>query len=196
MSQLTVKRLIGTDQLLECFEISKIKNKVGGSTPPSADGFIAGYTPYFENNDDRYVLGCFEDEKLISWIAIGFVDITVDGQDNRFWAISALYTTKFVQLFSFNNPEIGLLIKEAFQLAESKKFYQYYYSVSKRIQKVYETQIQKTKYIPIGRYDYFEVAVVPANTQPDNVLHWRLMGQTLKPDDIIIKKRILRSEYR
>lgn len=196
MSQLTVKRLTGNDLLLECFEISKIKNKVGGSNSPSPDRFIKSYSLYFENNDDRYVLGCFDDDKLISWMAVGFVDSSVEGRDNKFWAISALYTTKFVQLFSFNNPEIGLLIKEAFALAESKKFYQYYYSVSKRIQKVYETQIQKTKYIPIGRYDYFEVAVVPANTQPDNVLHWRLMGQELKPDDIIIKKRVLRSEHR
>jgi hypothetical protein len=196
MNQLTVKRLTGTDHLLECFEISKIKNKVGGSKAPSPDGFIEGYTPYFEDHDDRYVFGCFEDGKLISWIAIGFVDFTIGDTTTQFWAISALYTTKFVKLFSFNNPEIGLLIKEAFQLAESKKFYTYYYSISKRVSKVYETQIQKTKYIPIGRYDYFEVAIVPANTQPVNPLHWRLMGQELKPDDILIKKRVLRSEHR
>ena len=194
MDRYRVERLLGDENLNKCLSIAQLKLRSGGTVPPSPDAFKNQYKKYFEPNDECFILGCFDDTTLVSWIAIGFIDIPE--KDYHFWAIVGLHTTKFVQLFSFNNPEIGLLIKEAFALAESKKFYQYYYSVSKRIQKVYETQIQKTKYIPIGRYDYFEVAVIPANTQPDNVLHWRLMGQELKPDDIIIKKRVLRFEHR
>jgi hypothetical protein len=194
MVQYRVERLLGDENLDRCFSIAQLKSRSGGTVPPSPDAFKNQYKKYFESNDECFILGCFDNNILVSWIAIGFIDMPE--KDYHFWAIVGLHTTKFVQLFSFNNPEIGLLIKEAFTLAESKKFYQYYYSVSKRIQKVYETQIQKTKYIPIGRYDYFEVAVIPANTQPANVLHWRLMGQELKPDDIIIKKRVLRFEHR
>lgn len=194
MDGLKVKRLLGEEHLEKCFEISKLKSRVGGTKPPDPDGFKEGYSAYFTDNDERYALGCFDGDELISWIAIGFVDMP--DYDYHFWAISALYTTRFVQVFSFNNPEIGLLIREAFALAESKEYYEYYYSVSSRISKVYETQIQKTKYIPIGRYTYKEVAVIPANTEPDNILFWRLMGQELKPDDIIIKKRILNPEHR
>ncbi len=194
MDGFKVKRLLGEEYLEKCFEISKIKPKVGGTKPPDSEGFKEGYSLYFTDNDERYALGCFEGNELVSWMAIGFVDIP--DYNYHFWAISALYTTRFVQLFSFNNPEIGLLIKEAFAIAESKEYYEYYYSVSSRISKVYETQIQKTKYIPIGRYTYKEVAIVEANTQPANILYWRLMGQELKPDDIIIKKRILKHEFR
>ena len=194
MDQYRVERLLGDTMFEKCLKIAQLKPRTAGTTSISIDAFKAQYNSYFELNDQYFILGCFNEIDLVSWVAIGFKD---DPNNNyHFWAIVGLYTTKFVQLFSFNTPEIGLLIKEAFILAESKNFYQYYYCVSKRIQKVYETQIQKTKYIPIGRYDYFEVAVIPANTRPTSELQWRLMGQELKPDEIIIKKRVLKLEYR
>jgi hypothetical protein len=194
MDHYSIKRLLGEENLNNCFSIAQLKSRSGGTKPLSPDAFKEQYAKYFEPNDCSFILGCFDNDILVSWIAIGFLE--QPEKDYHFWAIVGLYTSKFVQRFSFNNPEIGLLIKEAFVLAESKKFYQYYYSVSKRIQKVYETQIQKNKFIPVGRYEYFEVAIIPANTQPEDLLHWRLMGQELKPDDIIIKKRILKYEYR
>jgi hypothetical protein len=36
------------------------------------------------------------------------------------------------------------------------------------------------------------LAVVPANTKPEFELYWRLMGQELKPDNIVIKSRKLK----
>jgi hypothetical protein len=114
----------------------------------------------------------------------------------RFWVITTLYTTRFTTYFSFNQEEIGLLIKEAFHLAESKKYYEYYYSVSERIATVYESQYRKNKYVQTGRYDLVELDRVPANTQPTTDLYWKLMGQELKPDAIIIKKRVLRESFR
>jgi len=186
-----VIRLTGDQYLDQCFNMSRLKSRSGGSTPPDRDTFITGYSKYFDPVSKNYALGCIDNGELVSWIAVGFVDAP-----EKYWGITGLYTSKFVQLFSFNNPEIGLLIKEAFRIAEENHYYEYYYCVSKRISKVYEKQIQKTTFIPIGRYDYLEIAVIPAGTQPDNKLYWGLMGQEIKPDDIIIKKRILRLEHR
>lgn len=188
-----VKRLLGNEDFLKCLEISKIKPRVGGTVPISDVSFKDTFTKYFENNENSYIFGCFEEDELISWIAIGFGESQSLG---KFWVISSLYTTRFTTYFSFNNEEIGLLIKTAFEVAESKKYYEYYYTVSSRISTVYEKQIQKNKFIPIGRYDYKELKTIPANTKPDSKLIWRLMGQETKPDDTIVKKRILREQFR
>lgn len=188
-----VKRLSGDEHFKKCLEIYKIKQRVGGTVPISTEVFKDTFAKYFENNENSHVFGCFEKDELISWIAIGFGESQNTG---KFWAITALYTTRFTSYFSFNNEEIGLLIKTAFEVAESKKYYEYYYTVSSRISKVYETQIQKNKFIPIGRYDYKELKTIPPNTKPDSELIWRLMGQETKPDEIIVKKRILREKFR
>jgi len=190
MSQLTVKRLVGTDQLLECFEISKIKNKVGGSTPLSPDRFIARYTSYFENNEDRYALGSFQDGKLISWVSIGFYESKMRG---KFWAITGLFTTVFEERFSFSRPEFGLLFKRAFEIAEEKGYFQYFYCIAERLERVYERQWKKNPWGFNGRYDLITLDVVPANTKPQYELYWGLMGEELKPDNIVIKARKLKS---
>jgi hypothetical protein len=190
---MNVERLSGKKHFNECLAISKLKLKTGGTKPISEASFIEKYQKYFEDDDNYHALGCVENDIVISWIAIAFIENKVRG---RFWIITMLYTTKFTNYFTFNNKEIGLLIKAAFTLAESKKYYEYYYSVGERIALVYETQIQKNKYIPIGRYDYIELDRISANTQPQVDLYWKLMGEEIKPDNIIIKKRVLRSEYR
>jgi hypothetical protein len=188
-----VERLLGEEYFNQCFEISKLRPRVAGTTPASLEVFLEKNKKYFDENDDYHILGCIEDSRVISWIAVAFIENKARG---RFWIIPSLYTTKFTNYFTFNNEEIGLLIKAAFQLAESKKYYEYYYSVSQRIATVYEKQIQKNKYIPIGRYDYIELDRVPADSQPTTELYWKLMGEETKPDDIIIKKRVLRESFR
>ena len=186
-------RLSGDKHYNECFEISKLRPKVGGTTPIPTELFLETHKKYFENNDNYYAMGCIENDKIISWIAIAFIENKARG---RFWVITSLYTSKFTSYFSFNNPEIGLLIKASFELAESKKYYEYYYSVAEKIASVYENQIQKNKYIPVGRYDYIELDRVLANTKPSTDLYWKLMGHETKPDTIIIKKRVLRPKFR
>jgi hypothetical protein len=188
-----VKRLLGDEYFSKCLEISKIRPRVGGTVPISEETFKEVYTKYFEDNENTYVFGCFNDDELISWIAIGFAETPLTG---KFWVISTIYTTRFTQYFSFNNEEIGLLIKTAFEFAESKNYYEYYYTVSSRISNVYEKQIQKNKFIPIGRYEYRKLKTVPPNTRPESELIWRMMGQETKPDATIVKKRVLRPEFR
>jgi hypothetical protein len=188
-----VERLAGEKQFNECVAISKLRSKIGGTKPITEESFIEKHQKYFESNDNFHAIGCVENDKIISWIAIAFTENKTRG---RFWVITSLYTTKFTSYFSFNNEEIGLLIKASFELAESKKYYEYYYSIGESVSSVYEKQIQKNKYIPIGRYDYIELDRIPANTQPSVDLYWKLIGQELKPDNIIIKKRVLRSEFK
>lgn len=190
---MNVERLLGEKHFNECLLISKLRSKTGGTKPITEASFIEKHQKYFKGDINFYALGCVENDKIISWIAIAFIENKTRG---KFWVITALYTTKFTSYFSFNNKEIGLLIKAAFELAESKKYYEYYYSIGESIASVYEKQIQKNKYIPIGRYDYIELDRIPANTQPSVDLYWKLIGQELKPHDIVIKKRVLKTEFR
>lgn len=188
-------RILTDEDYGNALTIASLKSKTAGTSSVSLEDLQYKLSRYFikENAEDCVAIGCFDNDKLISWIAIGFVENKSKG---RYWAITSLYTTKFTNFFSFNNPEIGLLIKEAFSIAESKKYYQYYYAIAEHVSKVYETQIQKNKFIPIGRYDYIEIERVPPNTQPESSLYWLLIGAELKPDTMIIKKRILKETYR
>lgn len=188
-----VERLSGEKHFKECLEISKLRGRVAGTKPISEESSIELYQKYFTDNDNFYSFGCIENGNIISWIGIALMENKARG---RFWVISSLYTTRFNKYFSFNREEIGLLIKESFHLSESKKYYEYYYTVSERIANVYEKQYQKNNYIQTGRYDLIELDRVPANTQPTTDLYWKLMGQETKPDTTIIKKRVLRESFR
>jgi hypothetical protein len=61
---------------------------------------------------------------------------------------------------------------------------------------VYESQYRKNKYITTGRYDCIQLDIIPANTVPTVDLYWKLLGKEIKPDDVIIKKRVLRPNFR
>jgi hypothetical protein len=88
------------------------------------------------------------------------------------------------------------LIKAAFALAEEQQFYEYYYTVSERVQHVYERQWARNKFVQTGRYELQTIGEIEPNTQPSVDLYWRLLGQEVRPDKMIIKKRILRPELR
>lgn len=136
------------------------------------------------NND--ITLGYFEDDKLISWINIGFYENNMRG---KFWVITGLFTSVFGERFSFSRPEFGLLLKQAFEITEERGYFQYFYCVSERLERVYERQWKKNPWGFNGVYELTTLAVVPANTKPEFELYWRLMGQELKPDNIVIKSR-------
>ena len=148
---------------------------------------------YFEDNDNCYAFGYFEDDKLISWIAIRFNDTVAYG---RFWTITCIYSSKFTNYLDFNNPDIGLLLQQAYQCADEKQYYEYYYCIAERVAGVYERLWCKNKYVTPDRHTKEIVEVIPPMTQPDNNLYWRLMGCELKSDSTVIKKRVLKPEYR
>jgi hypothetical protein len=110
----------------------------------------------------------------------------------KFWVISNFFSSVYTSYFNFNRPEFGMLFKKAFEVAEGRGYYQYFYSIAERLERVYERQWKKNSYAIQGKYDLTTLAVVPANTKPEFELYWRLMGQELKPDNISIKARKLK----
>ena len=163
------------------------RKKISGTKPISAERYVELREEAKSNNS--VVIGYFEDDKLISWIEIGFHESKMRG---KFWVISNFFSSVWSSYFSFNRPEFGMLFKAAFEVAEGRGYYQYFYSIAERLERVYERQWKKNSYAIQGKYDLTTLAVVPANTKPEFELYWRLMGQELKPDNIVIKARKLK----
>jgi len=175
----------------ECEAIVLSRKKISGTTPISVERYIEHKKEAKSNN--AVVIGYFEDDKLTSWITIGFYESKMRG---KFWVISSFFSAVNTSYFNFNRPEFGMLFKEAFEVAEGRGYYQYFYSIAERLERVYERQWKKNSYAIQGKYDLTTIDIVPANTKPEFELYWRLMGQELKPDNIAIKKRVLRHEFR
>jgi hypothetical protein len=170
-----------------CKQIIFSRKKISGTAPISIERYQVHREEAKSNNS--VVLGYFEDGKLISWITIGFYESKMRG---KFWVISNFFSSVYSSYFSFNRPEFGMLFKKAFEIAEGRGYYQYFYSISQRLERVYERQWKKNSYAIQGKYELTTLAVVPANTKPEFELYWRLMGQELKPDNIVIKSRKLK----
>lgn len=185
-------KILKLEHYQNCFEISKLKNRIGGFEPLSEPKFQEIYYKYFLEFDNFLSLGYFEKNTLVSWVALSFYQNKSRG---RFWVIPCFYTSKFRNVFTYNVPEIGLLFKEAFELAESRNYFEYYYAITKRIQNVYNRQWKKNKYMITGRYDYIDLDCIPPNTHPEKELYWKLMGEKLSSETVLIKKRTLKEEY-
>jgi hypothetical protein len=163
------------------------RKKISGTKPISAERYLELREEAKSNNS--IVIGYFEDDKLISWIEIGFHESKMRG---KFWVISNFFSSVYTSYFNFNRPEFGVLFKAAFEVAEGRGYHQYFYSIAERLERVYERQWKKNSYAIQGKYELTTLAVVPANTKPEFELYWRLMGQELKPDNIVIKSRKLK----
>ena len=170
-----------------CRQIVFSRKRISGTTPISPERYQTLQEE--SKSKDDVIIGYFDDDKLISWISIGFHESKMRG---KFWIISNFFSSVYTSYFNFNRPEFGMLFKAAFEVAEGRGYYQYFYSIAKRLERVYERQWKKNSYAVQGKYDLTTLAVVPANTKPEFELYWRLMGQELKPDNIVIKSRKLK----
>jgi len=177
----------------DAMEIANLKIRTGGTTKISAEVFEQTHHKYFENNGVNYALGYYNNNELVSWIAIGLHENKTRG---KFWYISFLYTKLFHNSFSFNNIEVGSLVKASFALAEEQGYYEYYYTVAERVENVYDRQWKRNNFMRTGRYECTVIGTVPANTQPETDLYWKLLGCETRPDTMIIKKRVLNMEFR
>jgi len=183
-----VREITGNYEYEErCKQIVLSCKKISGTTPMS----IEQYQILREQSksNDAVTIGYFEDSKLVSWITIGFYESKMRG---KFWVISNFFSSVYTSYFNFNRPEFGVLFKAAFEVAEGRGYHQYFYSIAERLERVYERQWKKNSYAIQGKYELTTLAVVPANTKPEFELYWRLMGQELKPDNIVIKSRKLK----
>jgi len=170
-----------------CDQVFFSRKKISGTSPMSIEQYQILREQSKSNNS--VTIGYFEDGKLISWITIGFYESKMRG---KFWVISNFFSSVYTSYFNFNRPEFGMLFKAAFEVAEGRGYYQYFYSIAERLERVYERQWKKNSYAIQGKHDLTTLAVVPANTKPEFELYWRLMGQELKPDNIAIKARKLK----
>lgn len=177
----------------DALKIARLKQRVGGTTPLSEERFNQIHEKYFHTDGIHFAFGYFDNNKLISFILFGLHENKSRG---RFWYISFLYTSLFHNYFSFNNQEIGLLIKTAFNVAETMGHYEYYYTINKKFETLYDRQWSKNKFIPTGRYNLEILTVIPKNTLSTVDLYNRLLGSEIRPDDMVIKKRTLKDEFR
>lgn len=186
-------RELTSDDLSVASSMVGLKPRTSGTSPITQQHFVESFGQYFLGNDNTKAFGYFQDGELICFLCVGFFESKMRG---KFWVIPALYTKNFKPIFNFKDPDMALLLKYAFEYAESKNYYEFYYSVSARIVNAYERQWQRNSVMPTGRYDLITLETVPPNTKPEFELYWRLMGEEEKPDPIIIKKRVLKESYR
>lgn len=189
-----VKRLSGKNDFDKFLKVVELHKKIGGTVPNNLSFFEEVFKKYFDDNINAQIFGYFENEHLVSTISIGYWENITRG---KFWVISSLFSTKKHSIFSFNRPEIGLLIKKAFENSEELQYYEYYYVIAEHISSVYERQINRNVYIPLNRYDRITLDVIPKNTLPNrDHLYNRLLGNECKPHNMIVKKRVLKFIYR
>lgn len=139
-----------------------------------------------------FVLGYFENNSLVTCVAYRFGTL----HDEKIWCIIHMFTANFNNHFTFNGPDFGPIIAKIFIEAEQQGYYAYLYTIPKRLESVYYKKWKVNKYLPpSGRYDTIDLKTIPANTEPDEPWLRRLNGG-IRAYDVVVKKRILKQEYR
>lgn len=183
-------RVLTSEHFKKAISMTNLKARHGGSAPNA--GLKQRLLHYFTPNPKAVALGYFEDGELISWATLRF-----GKQDAmNIWCITSLWTNRFHNYLNFDKPELGMLMKGCFDIAEHRKYWHYFYSIATKVEKVYQRQWAKNPWMPVGRYDLQIYQQVPANTIPTPNFVYQLMGGETKPDDITIKYRVLKEEHR
>lgn len=175
----------------DALAIAGLRARISGLTS-KIDTEIAK-TYFLKNTEGKVAFGYYENNELISWLAIKLHESKLRG---KFWVVSFLFSKKFRNVFSFNNVEIKSLFQQVFVYTEELGYYDFYYSVGKRVMNVYERQWKKNNFFTVGRYELTTLAVISSNTKPETELYWVLMNQEFKDDSIVIKKRSLKEHLR
>jgi hypothetical protein len=177
--------------LPQAIAMTALKDKVGGAERPYQLSYEPILKKYVSSNSHYLMLGAFEGEELIAFICIAFWRI-----NDPAWFIVYMFTKVFSPTFSFKRPEIGLLIKTAFEIAEHRHYWKYYYSIAKKHEVVYDKLWQRNTFVSTGRYDLKIEVEVPAETPIERERFWRLIGSRVYEVDVVIKSRVLKPEMR
>ena len=171
----------------ECLKISDLSTRHSGTSKNTHDDLTKCLN--FERNT---VLGYFENNKLITWTSARFGVL----HQQKTWTILGMYTREFTDQFSFNRVDFGLSICKLFEIAEGDGYYDYVYSISTKLERVYDRKWASNRFLPpTARYTRQKIVEVPANTVPPEYWQQRLLGG-IKPDDMSILKRSLKEEFR
>lgn len=184
-------RLLTADDIPAATSISRLKASNSGTQASSIEQIAKTLETIHELESKFKIVGYFVDDTLVSWMAFKFGEL----HGEKVWVILHLFTRVFSQVFSWRHPELGLLVKWAFETAEKEKYYTYLYSVSTRLERVYERKWESNPWLPpTGRYTKEYLIRIPANTKADNWMN--RLADLPKPDAITILKRTLKEEFR
>jgi len=184
-------RILDQTHFNEAVAIADLRERISG-LKSKLDVDLAK-TYFSKNNNGKVVFGYFENNELISWLAIKLHENKSRG---KFWVIPFLFSKKSTSYFNFNHTEITNLFQHCLTYSENLGYYDFYYSVGKRVMNVYERQWKKNNLFPVGRYELTTLAVISPKTKPEVDLYWVLMNQELKDDSVVIKKRSLKKHLR
>lgn len=187
---LTVK-LCGPEHLDQAVAITNLKSKHSGVEKPWQLDYAPILGKYLSPNSHHLTIGVFDGDELVSFLCSAFWR-----RNDPSWFIVFLFTKRFGNQFSFNRPEIGLLLKAAFEIAEHRHYWKYYYSISKKHETVYDTLWRKNTYVDLGKYNLKIEEEVPAYSAVQRDRYWRLLGSRTYDTDMVIKSRILKKEKR
>lgn len=169
----------------QCMKMLDLKNKIAGTTPSlNIESQKEKLKKFFDSDNQYCSFGIIENGEVTSWMTIFFEENKTRG---KFWGISTFFTNKFSNYFTFKFN--GPLLRTVIDFAESKEYWQFYYSLSERINNAYSLQWSKSNLERRSNYTLKDLAIIPAFTKPESELYWRLMGEEIKPDNIIIKYR-------
>ncbi len=177
--------------LEQAVAMTRLKEKHGGLQANWMADWNTIFKKYLGPSPYYMLLGAFEGDKLVSFLGLAFYN-----KSDPAWFIVFMFTTVFNNKFSFNRPDIGPLVKTAFEIAERRHYWNYYYSLAKKHELLYDRLWSKNQYMPTGRYETRIEVEIPPYTPMERDRYWRLMGQRVHDVDVVIKRRILRHEFR
>lgn len=187
---LTIK-ICGPEHLEQAVAITNLKNKHSGVEKPWQLDYTHILEKYLSSNSHYLVIGAFDGDELVSFLCSAYWR-----KNDPSWFIVFLFTKRFGNQFSFNRPEIGLLLKAAFEIAEHRHYWKYYYSIAKKHETLYDQLWKKNTYVDTGKYNLKIEQEVPAFVAVDRDRFWRLIGSRVYEVDMVIKSRILKTEKR
>jgi predicted nucleic-acid-binding Zn-ribbon protein len=170
-----------------------LKERVAGGIPTSKEIRTAIYSKYFSNNSDQgktlfRTVGCIEDGEIKGWMALLLNETKSRG---KYWAIIAFYGKEFSNYFDMNSPVYGKLVRYAIDFCEDLGYNEFYYAITERVMNAYERQWKRSKFRS-ERYGIETVEIIPPHTKPEVDLYWRLIGERLRDETMVIKRRMLR----
>ena len=182
---MTIEKL-SVKHFLDCADMVVDKTKIAGTNPPNVSVLFKGLEKYFLSDINYHVFGFFDNTKLESFITISLQETIARG---KFWLITNFYSSNTSNFFTFDKKHFGDLVRVVIDFAENLGYNKFYYCISEKIDKVYEKQWAKNTRSRNYNYNLETVAVIPPNTIPDDKVYWKLMGEDLKKDTMIIKYR-------
>jgi len=196
-----VIKILGLDYFYDAIEMVNIKEKAGGMSKPNIDEISTIFLKYFLGKETTIALGYFDDNdtnekpKLVAWVSLSFIH-KLNIKFTNTWNISGLFTSKFENIFSFNRPEIGELIKTAFEIAEHRHCWTYYYTIASKHQVLYDKLWKKNNFLPTGRYKTEIEKIVCTDDYAIKEYYRPIIGNREYKEEFVIKRRTLNPEFR